>query len=100
MACDIPEPCKFPSLDSCQKRFLWTYKEVDLAPHPVAGLVFQAGDAEKFLQALSFESLNPFFPVNKQGPCLTAVDENGGDKRHVELKFACEVDGAATPDPV
>ena len=20
--CDVPEPCKFPSLDSCQKRFL------------------------------------------------------------------------------
>ena len=35
VACDMPEPCKFPSLDSCQKRFLWTHKEVDLAPHPV-----------------------------------------------------------------
>ena len=22
VACDTPEPCKFPSLDSCQKRFL------------------------------------------------------------------------------
>ena len=22
MACDMPEPCKFPSLDRCQKRFL------------------------------------------------------------------------------
>ena len=31
--------CKFPSLDSCKKRFLWTHKEVDLAPHPVVGLV-------------------------------------------------------------
>ena len=30
MACDVPEPYKFPSLDSCQKRYLWTYKEVDL----------------------------------------------------------------------
>ena len=30
MACDMPEPCKFPSLDSCQKTFLWTHKEVDL----------------------------------------------------------------------
>ena len=29
VACDMPEPCKFPSLDSCQKRFLWTHKEVD-----------------------------------------------------------------------
>ena len=26
VVCDMPEPCKFPSLDSCQKRFLWTHK--------------------------------------------------------------------------
>ena len=55
------KPCKFPSLDSCQKRFLWTHKAVDLAPHPVVGLVFQVGDAEKFPQALGFESLGPMF---------------------------------------
>ena len=61
MACDMPEPCKFPSLDGCQKRFLWTHKAVDLAPHPVVGLVHQVGDAEKFPQALGFESLDPFF---------------------------------------
>ena len=30
MACYMPEPCKFPSLDSCQKRFMWTYKGVDV----------------------------------------------------------------------
>ena len=39
VACDMPEPCKFPSLDSCQMRFLLTHKEVDLTPHPVVGLV-------------------------------------------------------------
>ena len=39
MECDVPEPCKFPSLASCQERFLWTHKEADLAPHPVVGLV-------------------------------------------------------------
>ena len=27
VACDMPEPCLFPSLDSCQKRFLWTREE-------------------------------------------------------------------------
>ena len=31
VACDMPEPCKFPSLDSCQKTFLWTHKGVDNA---------------------------------------------------------------------
>ena len=33
MAWDMPEPCKFPSPDTCHERFLWTNKEVDLAPH-------------------------------------------------------------------
>ena len=41
VACDMSKSCKFLSLDSCQERFLWTHKEVDLAPHPVVGLVFQ-----------------------------------------------------------
>ena len=39
VACDMPEPCKFPSLESCQKRFSWTHKEVYLAPQPDVGLV-------------------------------------------------------------
>ena len=61
MGCDMPEPCKFPSLDSCQKRFPWTHKEADLAPHPAVGLVLQVGDAEKSPQIFGFKSLDPFF---------------------------------------
>ena len=52
VACDTPEPCKFPSLDSCQKRFLWTHRKVDLARHQIVCSVLQVGDAEKFPQAL------------------------------------------------
>ena len=54
VTCDMPKPCKFPSLDGCQKRFLRTHKEVDLASHPVIGLVLQVGDMERFLRALGF----------------------------------------------
>ena len=103
MSCDMTEPCKFPSLESCQKRFLWTHKEIDLAPHPVVGLELQVGDTEKFPHALSFESLDPFFfffRVNKQGPCLTAVEEDEGDERLVELELACKADSDAQPDTV
>ena len=39
VVCVMPESCKFLSLDSCQKRFLWANKEVDLFPHPVFSLV-------------------------------------------------------------
>ena len=60
VACSMPEPCKFPSFDSCQKRFLWTHKEIDLAPHLVFGLVLQVGDAGMFPQALGFKTLIPF----------------------------------------
>ena len=35
----MPEPCEFPSPDTCQKKCLWAHKEVDLAPHPVVGLL-------------------------------------------------------------
>ena len=43
MTCDMPESCR------CQKRSLWTHKEVGLDRHPVrvVGLVLRGGDAEK-----------------------------------------------------
>ena len=45
----------------------------------------KVGHEEKFYQALGFESHDPFLRVSKQGPCLTAVEEDRGDKRPVEL---------------
>ena len=41
-----------------------------------------------------------FFRVSKHGSCFTAVEEDGGDKRLVQLELACESDGVAPPDPV
>ena len=43
-----------------------------------------------------------FFRVVKQGPgpCFTALAEDGGDKRLVELELACKADGVAPPDPI
>ena len=58
------------------------------------------GDTEKFPHALGFKSLDPIFRVSKQGPCFTAVKEDGGDKRLVELELACKADGVAPSDPV
>ena len=100
MASDMPETCNFPSLDSCQQRFLWPHKGVDLAPHPVIGLVLQVGDAEKFPQALGFEDLGPFIRFSEQGPCFTAIEKSGGDKRLVEFEFACKADGVLQLDPI
>ena len=41
----------------------------------------QEGDTKKFPHALGFESMDPFFRVSKQGPCFTAIEEDGGDQR-------------------
>ena len=106
MACDMSEPCKFPSLDSCKKRFLWTHKDVYLALHPLVGQVFKGGDAEKLPQVLGFEHLDLLFfsflfpTVSKQGPCFTATEVDGGDKKLVELDLICEGEGVAPLDPV
>ena len=88
------------SLDSCQKRFLRTHKKVDLAPHTVVGLVVQVRNTEKFPHALDFDSLGPLFRVSKQGPCFTAIDEDGSDKSLVQLELACKAYGVVPPDPV
>ena len=63
VVCDMPELCKFPSLDSCQMRFLWTHNKLDILLHTqsVSSLVPQIGDEEKFPHALGFESLDSFF---------------------------------------
>ena len=76
MACDTPEPSKFLSLDS--------YREIDLAPHPVVGLVLLEGNVEKFPHALVLKAwilLFFFFfsRVSKQGPYFTAIEEDGGN---------------------
>ena len=46
------------------------------------------------------ESVGFFFRISQQGPQITAVEEDGGDKRLVELELACEVDCVVPPDPV
>ena len=55
----MPEKCKFSSLESCQRKFLWTNRDV-LARHPLVGLVLLEGDVEKFPQTLGLERLDPF----------------------------------------
>ena len=58
----------------------------------VTGLVLQEGNEEKFPQALKtsgLKRLNPFLMVDKQGPCLTAVKEDGNDKRLVQIEVGC-----------
>ena len=67
VACNMPEPCKFSSLDSRRKRFLCTHKEVDLAPQSVVGLAFQVGDAEKFSSGTWFRKTGSFFQIQQAG---------------------------------
>ena len=43
---------------------------------------------------------NIIFRIGKQGPCFTAIEEDGVDKRLAHLELVCEADGVAPPDPV
>ena len=79
VACDLPEPGKLPSLDSCQKRFRWTHKGADLAPHP-------SRRCKEVPQALGIEKLDPFLRVSKQGPCFTAIEGDGDYKIRLHNK--------------
>ena len=89
------------SLKMFLKRLPWTRSEVDHAPHPVVGLVLQVRDAEKFPHAVGFEGLDHLFRVSQQGPCFTATEEDGGEKRLTQPKLALlEANGVAPPDPV
>ena len=93
VACDMLKPCKFPSRDNCQKKFLLPTRTLILlrAQSLVLCSKFQVGDAKEFPQALGFESLGPFFfRISKQCPCFTVIEEDGGGKRHVLLELGCE----------
>ena len=92
VACDMPGPCKFPSLGSCQK--MWT-----LAPHLVVGLVLQVGGAQTFPHTVGFESRDRFFQSQEAGTMFHSLEEDGGGKRLVKLEPACKADGIAPPDP-
>ena len=54
--------------------------------------MLKAEVAEKCHQALDFESLDLFFffffRVSMQGPCFTALEEDGDDERLVQLELA------------
>ena len=54
---------------------------------------------EKFPHALGFKSLDLFSASGSKGSCFTAVEEDEGDKRLVQLELACKADGVAPPDP-
>ena len=66
VACDMPKPRKFTSLDRRKKRLLWAHKEVDLDPHPVTGLVLQAGN-EKFPHTLGLKMPGSFSQSQQAG---------------------------------
>ena len=65
VARDMPVSFEFPSLDSCQKRFLWTHKEAGLAPHPVVGIVPHVRNAARFHQAPGLSRLPRFRSSDK-----------------------------------
>ena len=52
-----------------------------------------------FLRHLVSKAWVLFFRVSKQGPCFTVIEEDGDDKRLVELELARKANDVAQPDP-
>ena len=84
------------SVSSFQRKFLWTHKEADLAPHPVVGLVFQVGDGEKFPHALGFEIQITLIKSSTQrsllSVCVSRKIRRSGVSRTQKLRFPPFVD--------
>ena len=97
LVCDMPKPCKFPSLDSCQEKFLWTYKEADLAPHPVVGRVLQVGDKRKVSSGAWFRKPGYFFSEVAGMVHVSQPEENGGNRRLVALELGKDMTGLDLP---
>ena len=67
----------------------------DVAPPPVVGFELRVGDARKRPRVLGFESLDLFFffQSQKAGPCFTAIEEEGDNKRLVQLNLLAKLNG-------
>ena len=83
-ACDMSEPCKFSSLDSCQKRFLWTLKEADSARHRVIGFMLHA----KCPHVLDLESWDPFLQSQLAGSMFYSP-RGGGRWQETYTTWTC-----------
>ena len=81
----MPKPCKFLSLDSGRKRFLWTHKEVDLE---VSSYTWFRKPGSFFSESASRVHVSLTFKKTEVKRDLT------------QLELACEAEGVASPDPV
>ena len=67
MAFDVPEPCKFPFQGICQKTFVWTHKELDLALHLAVVPVLPSRRCGEVSSCTWFQKPGSFFSIRKQG---------------------------------
>ena len=61
---------------------------------------FLVGPHEPLDATVKRRKLAWFEHLTRHDSLSKAMEEDGGDKRLVELELACEVDGVAPPDPV
>ena len=58
--------------------------------------MLQVGDAKTFPKVFYFKSLDSFLRVSKQSPSFTAIEEDGYDKKLVQLELAGDADGVVS----
>ena len=89
MVCDMPEPCKFRLLTVARRGSCGPKRKLSLLRTQSLVLISMQKMRRSFLMHFGLESLDPFFRVSKQSLRFTAVEENGDDKRLVELYCCC-----------
>ena len=98
LVCDMPK-C-FHLLTVARRGSCGPSRKLILLPTQSLVLCSKQEMWKSFLQHLVLKAWILFFRVSKQGPCFTAIEKDGGDKKLVELGLACKADGIAAPDPV
>ena len=99
VACDMPEPCKFPSLGSARRGSRGPTRKLILLRTQSCAQSRRYGEVSScacFRKPGSFF----FYIVSKQGPGFKAIEADKCDKRLLEFEPVCKADDVAQPDPV
>ena len=95
-----PNYASFPSLDVARREYCGPKRESILLRTELLVSCSKHEMRKKCPQTLRFEGLDSFLRVSQQGPCFTALEEDGGDKRRVQLERAFEAECVALTNAI
>ena len=94
--CYMPKPCKLFPMTVARKGSCRPTRKLTLLYTKPLVLCSKQEVQRSFLRHLVSKAWILFFRVSKQGPCFTAIVEDGGNKRLGQLELARQVDGVTS----